>query len=118
MVFRILADLTVAVHLLFVVFVVLGGLLALKRRCWVWLHLPVLAWGVAIELFGWTCPLTPLENWFREQAGQAGYQSSFIEHYLIPIVYPPGLSRGIQILLASLLLGFNVAVYGWLYKRR
>ncbi len=119
MLYRLLADLTVAVHFLFMLFVVFGGLLLFWKKCGVWLHLPAAGWGVFIELSGRICPLTPLENRFRELAGLHGYQGGFIEHYLVPIVYPAGLTRNIQFLLAGAVLLVNILVYGfWLYRKR
>src|SRR5262245_20412217 len=116
MVFQILADVTVVLHLLFVAFVMLGGLLVAWRRRLVWLHLPAVAWGAWVELAGWTCPLTPLENWLRQQGGQAVYASSFVERYLIPILYPASLSRDVQWALGALVILFNLVVYGWLVR--
>jgi hypothetical protein len=116
--YRILADLVVGVHALFVVFVVAGGLLALR---WPWVvaaHLPAAAWGAMIELRGWICPLTPLEKSLRAAAGQAGYPGGFIEHYVLPVLYPAGLTRGVQLGLASLVIGVNLLVYGMVLRRR
>lgn len=119
MVFRWLADLTVGLHLAFVVFVVLGGLIALRRPRAAWLHLPAALWGILVEYAGWICPLTPLEQWLRLRAGEAGYGGGFVEHYLLPVLYPAGLGRPSQWLLGTLVLAINVAVYGWLlYKRK
>ena len=118
MAYRILADLVVGVHVLFVVFVVAGGLLALR---WPWVaaaHLPAAVWGTLIELRGWICPLTPLEKSLRAAAGQAGYQGGFIEHYLLPVLYPAGLTRGVQLVLGSLVIAVNLLVYGALLLRR
>jgi hypothetical protein len=115
---RILADLVVGVHVLFVVFVVAGGLLALR---WPWVaaaHLPAAVWGTLIELEGWICPLTPLEQSLRTSAGQAGYQGGFIEHYLLPVLYPEGLTRGTQWTLGALVIGVNLTVYGVALRRR
>jgi hypothetical protein len=116
--YRILADLGVGVHALFVVFVVAGGLLALR---WSWVaavHLPAAVWGALIELRGWICPLTPLEKSLRAAAGQAGYPGGFIEHYVLPVLYPAGLTRGVQLGLASLVIGVNLLVYGMVLRRR
>jgi hypothetical protein len=116
--YRILADLVVGVHALFVGFVVAGGLLALR---WPWVvaaHLPAAAWGAMIELRGWICPLTPLEKSLRAAAGQAGYPGGFIEHYVLPVLYPAGLTRGVQLGLASLVIAVNLLVYGMLLQRR
>ena len=112
-----LADLVVTVHVLFVVFVVLGGLLALRWPRAAWLHLPAAVWGALIEFAGWICPLTPLELWLRGLAGQAGYGGGFIEHYMLPVLYPAGLTRGVQVVLGVFVVGVNVVVY-WLVLRR
>lgn len=114
--YLLLADMTVLLHVGFVCFVVFGGLLAVKWRPVVWLHLPAVAWGAVVEFAGWICPLTPLENWFRERAGAAGYQTDFIAHYLLPILYPADLTREVQIMLGIVVLVINVAVYGWLWR--
>lgn len=107
----VLADLVVLLHLAFILFVMLGGLLVLRRRRLMWLHLPVVAWGAAIEFVGWVCPLTPLENRLRAAAGEAGYSGGFVEHYLIPLIYPEGLTRELQWLLGALVLLVNALVY-------
>lgn len=113
-----LADLVLVVHFAFILFVIFGALL-LKRWPWViWLHLPALLWGIAIEVFGWICPLTPLENTLRELAGQQGYQGGFIEHYLMAIIYPDGLTRPIQWTLAAVLILVNLVFYGLWWKKR
>ena len=109
--YRWAADLTVAVHLVFVLFVVVGGLLVLWRRWIVWLHLPAVAWGAWIEFAGWICPLTPLENWLREQSGGDVYASTFTERYLGALLYPPLLTRELQWVLGGLVLMINVVVY-------
>ena len=93
MIFRLFADVTVLLHLAFVLFVVLGGLLAARWPSVAWVHLPAAAWGAWVELAGWVCPLTPLENWLRTQGGGTAYTSSFIEHYVMPLLYPAFLSR-------------------------
>jgi len=111
MIFRLLADLVVLIHLAFVIFVVLGGLLGLKWRWVIWLHLPAAIWGAMIEFGGWICPLTPLENWLRYQGGEEGYVGGFIQHYLVPVLYPDGLTRGIQIVLGVAVILFNLIVY-------
>jgi hypothetical protein len=111
MVFRALADATVAIHLAFVGFVLLGGLLALRRPRVAWLHLPAVSWAAWVEFTGSVCPLTPLENWLREQAGGAAYGSGFVEHYLVPILYPASLSRELQWGLGSMVLLLNALVY-------
>jgi hypothetical protein len=111
MIYSILADMVVLIHLLFIVFVVTGGLLARWSRKWFLVHLPAATWAAAIEFRGWICPLTPLENLLRQKAGQAGYASGFIEHYLVPIIYPAALTREIQFLLGAAVILINAAVY-------
>lgn len=115
---RLLADLVVAVHLAFVLFVVLGGLLALRWPRAAWVHVPAAAWGAWIELTGGICPLTPLENELRRRAGGEGYAGGFIERYLLPVVYPAGLSSRVQIALGLLAILVNVLVYGLVWRRR
>ncbi len=112
------ADAVLVVHALFVAFVIFGGLLALWRPCLAWLHLPALAWGATVIAMGWICPLTPLENHLRALAGQSTYDTGFIQHYLWPLIYPPGLTRGMQIALAAVLASGNAAVYLALWRRR
>ena len=118
MIYRLLADLTVIGHGLFVLFVVFGGLLVLRSPRVAWLHAPSAAWGAWIEFQGWVCPLTPLENHLRRLGGGAGYGGGFVEHYVLPILYPPGLTRDVQILLGFLVCALNLAVYGWVIRRR
>lgn len=118
MIYWALADLVLAVHLAFVLFVVLGGLLVLKWPRLAWLHIPAAIWGVLIEYAGWICPLTPLENSFRVRGGGAGYSGGFIEHYIQPVLYPAGLTRGTQIVLGSLALLVNLTAYGVVVARR
>ena len=118
MIYWALADLVLAVHLAFVLFVVLGGLLVLKWPRLAWLHIPAAIWGVLIEYTGWICPLTPLENSFRVRGGDAGFSGGFIEHYIQPVLYPAGLTRGTQIVLGSLALLVNLTAYGVAVARR
>ncbi len=115
MLYRALADTLVVLHLGFVLFVVAGGLLVLKWRRAMWIHLPAAAWGVLIELVGWICPLTPLENWLRAESGDAGYAGAFVEHYLLPVLYPAGLTRNVQIALGLLALAVNVSIYSYVF---
>lgn len=117
MLYSLLADAVLVFHLAFILFVGGGGLLALRWRRAPWLHLPVAAWGVWIELSGNVCPLTPLENALRRMAGEEGYAGSFIEHYLLPIIYPSGLTREVQLVLAGLVLVLNLAIYGFVWVR-
>lgn len=116
--YGLLADLVVLVHLAFVVFVVVGGLLVFRWGWVVWLHLPSALWGALIELFGWACPLTPLEQWLRRRAGEAGYEGGFVEHYILPVLYPGELTREIQIALGVGVVALNLCVYGWLVRSR
>ena len=118
MLFRILADATVVLHLVFVLFVVLGGLLVARWPSMAWAHVPAAAWGAWVEFAGWQCPLTPLENWFRQQSGGPTYNVSFVEHYLLPILYPSSLSREVQWGLGGFALLLNAAVYILLFRRR
>ena len=113
-----LADIVLVIHLLFIVFVVAGALLLWKWPWIAWLHIPAAAWGVLIEFAGWICPLTPLENRLRRAAQQEGIEGGFIEHYLIPIIYPPGLTTQWQWILGAFVLVLNLGLYGlYLYKR-
>jgi hypothetical protein len=114
MAYRLLTDLTIAVHFSFLLFVVFGSLAARRRRWLLFPHLMAVAWGVYVEVTpGLVCPLTPLENAFAMRAGGAGYEGSFIEHYLVPIIYPEGLTRLAQWVLASALVVINACVYMW-----
>ncbi len=92
MVYKLLADLVLLVHLAFIIFVIFGGLLAIKNVKWAWLHAPAAVWAGLVEFAGWICPLTPLENWLCSRAGASTYQDSFIAHYLFPLIYPTELS--------------------------
>ena len=113
MLYQFLADAVVVLHLGFVAFVVLGGLLALRWPHAAWMHLPAAVWGAWVEFAGWICPLTPLENWLRRQSGGgAGYSAGFVEHYVIPVLYPAALTRELQWALGGIVVAVNVAVYG------
>lgn len=118
MLYRIAADATLILHLAFVLFVVLGAVLAVRWRWMPLLHLPAAAWGVYVELAGAFCPLTALENRLLVLAGQSGYRGSFVEHYLLPVIYPSGLTREIQQWLAGTVVLLNVVLYAWLVHRR
>lgn len=113
MAYRLLADATVALHAAFIVFVVAGGLLVSRNARWALLHLPAVAWVAWLEFTGAICPLTPLENALRARAGDEGYAGGFIDHYLVPVIYPAGLTPGIQVALGAALVAGNV----WLYWR-
>ena len=116
--YRLLTDLVVLLHFAFLLFVVGGGLLARRYRWLTAPHLLAAAWGVYVEAMpGFICPLTPLENALALRAGGAGYSGGFIEHYLIPVIYPDGLTRGVQWSLAALVVAINVAVYAWPRRR-
>ena len=117
MVYRALADVVVVIHLVFILFVIAGGLLALRWRWAPFLHLPAAFWGVFIEVSGRVCPLTPLENALRRAAGSSGYSGGFIEQYLVPIVYPSALSHAAQLLLAGLVVLANALVYSVVWRR-
>jgi hypothetical protein len=112
LIYRWLADAVLVLHLGFVLFVVLGGLVVLRWPRIAWLHLPAATWGVLIEYTGWICPLTPLENSFRMRGGETGYSGSFIQQYIQPTLYPAGLTRPMQLALGSVLLILNLAAYG------
>lgn len=115
---RLLADVLVGIHFLFVLLVVGGGFLVWRWPRVVWVHVPVALWGALIEFAGWICPLTPLENDLRRAAGEAGYAGGFIEHYVIPVVYPAGLTREMQLALGLAVIVINAAAYGGLVWRR
>ena len=114
--FRLLADLVLVVHFLFILFVVGGAFLVLRWRGWVWLHAPAALWGAWIEFSAGVCPLTPLEKRLRAAAGQETYDTGFVEHYLLPLVYPAGMTRGVQLALGVAVVVLNLAVYGWLWR--
>jgi hypothetical protein len=116
--YHLLADLVVLAHFAFVLFVVLGGLLAARWPRIVWFHLTAAAWGAAVEFTGWICPLTPLENWLRQEAGESAYPGDFLARYLLAILYPEGLTRPMQIALGALVVSVNVLIYGWLLYRK
>ena len=115
---RLAADAVLVVHFAFIVFVVGGALLAFRFSWMPWLHLPAAAWGAWVEIAGRICPLTTLENHFRMRAGLEGYEDSFIEHYLFPVIYPSGLTRSMQLVLATAVIVTNVVLYSWLLHRR
>ena len=116
---RIAADAVLVLHLAFILFVVLGALLVLRYAWIAWLHVPAAIWGAWVELTNRICPLTVLENALRSRAGQSGYSESFVEHYLVPVIYPAGLDRTMQFWLAGILVTINVVLYAlWLLRRR
>ena len=113
-----LADLVLVAHLVFVAFVVLGGLLVLRRPAVAWIHVPCAAWAAFVEFSGLVCPLTPLENALRHAGGASGYAGDFVAHYITAALYPEGLTRSVQIVLGGLIVALNVGVYGLLLARR
>jgi len=117
MFYQVMAGVVVLVHLAFILFAVLGGLLVLRWRWWMWVHLPAVGWAIMIEFAGWICPLTPLENWLRERGDELIYHAGFIEQYILPLVYPALLTRRLQIVLALVVLGINLMIYGWVIYR-
>ncbi len=114
---RLLADLVLAAHFAFIAFALAGGVLVLRWRRCLALHVPAALWAVLVEFAGWPCPLTPLENRLREAAGQAGYDRGFLEHYLAPAVYPAWLTREAQLALGAIVLLVNLGVYAWVWHR-
>ena len=118
MIWRALADLVLLIHLVFIVFVIVGGFFASRWRWLPWIHLPAVAWAIILEFSGWICPLTPLENSLRQASGEAGYPGGFLEHYLVPVVYPEALTPEIQIYIGMGVLLINGMAYSILWKGR
>jgi len=116
--YALLANLVLLAHLAFILFVALGGLAVLRWPRLAWLHLPCVAWGVTVELMGWYCPLTPLENHFLRLAGETGYAGDFLQHYLLSAIYPEGLTRHAQTVIGLMALAINLPVYSWLLYQR
>jgi hypothetical protein len=115
--YELVADGVMLLHLGFVLFVVFGGLLALRWPKVVWFHLPAATWGATVEFTGWICPLTPLEVWLRLKGGDSGYDADFIEQYVLPVLYPASLTRDVQIVLGWFVVAANVVIYSWLWRR-
>ena len=118
MVYRLVADLVLLVHFAFIILVVAGGLLVLRYRWFAWVHIPAACWGAFVELSGRLCPLTTMENYFRLRAGEEGYAVSFMEQYVLPVIYPAGLTRGIQLFLAGAVIAVNAIIYATILLRR
>jgi hypothetical protein len=118
MIAGIAADAVVLIHLAFILFVSAGGLIVLRWPRLAWAHLPAVAWGALVELAGWICPLTPMENRLRAAAGESAYSGGFIDRYIVPIVYPPGLTRSLQIVIGCAVIGLNLFIYAVVLKRR
>jgi Protein of Unknown function (DUF2784) len=114
---RVLADAVVVFHLAFIAFVLVGGLLVITWRRVAWLHLPAVAWAAYAEFTSTICPLTPLENALRVRAGQAGYEGGFVEHYLIPIIYPAALTPSAQGVLGAVVIAVNLVFYAIAWRR-
>lgn len=112
-----LADLVVVLHLGFVLFVMFGGLLVARWPRLAWAHVPAAIWGAGIELTGGICPLTPLENLLRMRAGEAGYTGDFVARYVMPVLYPDGLTRSVQLVLAAVVILGNAGIYAWVWRR-
>ncbi len=113
--YRLMADIVVVIHFAFTIFVLLGGILAIWWRKVIWLHIPAAVWGALIEFAGWICPLTPLENRLRAKGGEAGYPGGFVEEYVLPVIYPAGLTREIQIILGIFVITINLVIYWKVY---
>ena len=118
MLYKTLADLVLLAHVGFVAFVVIGGAAVLRWPRLAWVHLPAVIWAVLIEYAGWICPLTPLENALRQAAGETAYAGGFVEHYVVPVLYPPDLTHTVQVVLGSVVLLLNVLVYWQVARRR
>lgn len=118
MLYQIAADFVVLLHFTFIVFVLAGGLLVFKWRWMIWLHIPAALWGSIIVIARWICPLTPIENRLRQAGGAETYSSSFIEQYLVPIIYPSGLNREVFIAMGIVVIVINVIVYTILFNKR
>lgn len=112
-----LADVVLVTHLAFVLFVLFGALLVLKWPQILWVHLPAILWGTFVECSGWICPLTPLENWLREQGGGMSYEGDFVGRYLLALLYPDQLTRTRQLVLGIVVITVNLAIYGWIWKQ-
>ena len=113
-----LTDFVVVVHALFIIFVLSGGLIVLKWHQVMWIHIPCALWGAAIEFFGWVCPLTYLEIYLREIGNANSYENSFIQHYLLPVIYPSGLTTDIQFLLGVIVIVINLIIYFIVWRHR
>ena len=118
MIAALLADLIVVLHFAFVVFVVAGGLLVLRWPKVAWVHVPAAIWGAVVEITGWICPLTPLENWLRRRARLDVYTGDFVARYVLPALYPEGLTRDSQLLMGAAVIVLNLAIYAVVVRRR
>lgn len=118
MLYAVAAEAVLLLHASFILFAVVGGLLVWRWPWLLWLHLPAAGWAAVVVIAGWVCPLTPIEQMLRGMAGQDGYGGSFIEHYLVLLIYPPGLTRPLQVGLGALVVAVNVAVYAGVWRKR
>jgi hypothetical protein len=116
-IYQLLADGVLLLHLLFILFVLLGGLLVIRWKWIAWVHLPAAIWGTGIEIIGWPCPLTSLENYLLNESSSSTYGDGFISHYLLPIIYPDGLTENIQIILGVIVIVTNLVVYSFVWQR-
>lgn len=114
--YALLADAVVVLHVAYIAYLLLGALLVRRWRLTLWPHLAAVAWGVWVAATGGICPLTPLEISLRVRAGQAGYRGGFVEHYVLPVLYPEGLTRGVLVAEAVLVIAVNVALYAWVWR--
>ncbi len=113
------ANAVVLAHLAFIAFVLFGAWFVLRWKWLIWLHVPAFVWGAAVEFYGVVCPLTPIEQRLRAMAGDEGYTGGFVEHYIVPVIYPAGLTPTIQLWLGVFVVFVNVAIYGYIgYRRR
>lgn len=117
MIYAMLADAVVIVHAAFVIFALFGGFLILRWRLLAWLHIPAVLWAALVEITGWFCPLTPFENLLRQRAGKITYRSDFIDHYIMPALYPDALTHELQIILGLSVLFINLLIYAWIWHR-
>jgi hypothetical protein len=111
MAYKLAANAVALTHLAFILFVIAGGFAVLRWPRLAWIHLPAAIWGALIEFAGWYCPLTSLENWLLRRAGESGYSGGFVAHYIFAVIYPAGLTRGIEIAIGAIVLIVNLAVY-------
>jgi len=118
MFYRIAADMVLMTHFAFILLVVAGALAVFRYPWFVWIHVPAASWGAFVELTGRICPLTTLENFLRIHAGQEGYANSFVEQYILPVIYPVGLTRQVQLLLAGLVVAVNAIIYATILLRK
>jgi hypothetical protein len=115
MINRLAANLVLLLHFAFVVLAVFGGLCVLISPRWAWFHVPIVVWSSVVNLAGWTCPLTPLENRFRASASGAGYEGGFVQHYIGSVVYPKGMPRRLELIAGVSVALWNAMLYCCIY---